>query len=69
MGTMHTYIIWNLTAATKFRFLELIHEYEQVDEDSDAAEAIKEGIRSLPGYPKLAPDMSDFLLEVTDVMH
>ena len=69
MGLMHTYIEWPLTSATKFRFLELIHEYEQVEEDSDAAEALREGIRSLPGYPHGAPDMSDILLVVTDVMH
>ncbi len=69
MGLMHTYIEWPLTSATKFRFLELIHEYEQVEEDSDAAKAICEGIKSLPGYPKLAPDMSDILLVVTDVMN
>ena len=69
MGTMHTYIEWPLTSATKFRFLELINHYEQVAEDSDAAEAIKEGIRSLPGYPHLAPDESDILLVVTDTMN
>ena len=69
MGLMHVYIDWDLTAATKFKFLELINEYEQVDEDSDAAEAIKEAIRSLPGYPQQAPIDSDIYLNVTDVMN
>jgi hypothetical protein len=69
MGTMHTYIIWPLTSATKFRFLELIHQYEQVSEDSDEAEAIREMIKSLPNFPHQAPDMSDILLEVTDIQN
>ena len=66
---MHTYVEWRLTSATKFRFLELINEYEQTLEDSDDAIAITEGIRSLPGYPHEAEVGSDILLVVTDIMN
>ena len=69
MAIMHTYVEWRLTSATKFKFLELMNQYEQVDEDSDEAEAIVESIKSLPGYPVQAPVGSDILLEVTDIMN
>ena len=67
--TIRTYIEWRLTQATKFRFHELINQYEQMDPESDAAFAIREGIKSLPGYPHQAPLDSDILLVVTDVQH
>jgi hypothetical protein len=63
----HIYVEWRMSSATKFRFLELINQYEQVPEDSDEAEAIREMIRSLPNYPHQAPTGSDILLEVTDI--
>ena len=65
----NVYVEWRLNSATKFKFYELIHQYEQVSEESDEAEAVREMIRSLPGYPTQAPDMSDILLVVTDVQH
>ena len=65
----HIYVEWRLTTATKFQFMELIHHYDQVEEDSDEAEAIKEGIKSLPGFPHTAPIDSDFLLVVTDTQN
>jgi hypothetical protein len=65
----HVYSEWRLTSATKFRFLELVHQYEQVEEDSDAAEAIRQTIKSLPNYPTSAPTDGDILLVVTDVQH
>ena len=68
-ATIRTYVQWRCTAATKFRFMELINEYEQVEEDSDEAEVIREGIESLPGFPSQAPIGSDFIIEVTSVMH
>lgn len=64
-----TYVEWRLTAGTKFKFLELIKEYEQVPEDSDEAEAVREMIRSLPGFPYQAPVDSDFELVVTDIQN
>lgn len=66
---MHSYVEWRLTSATRFRFMELIHEYDQVLEDSDDAEALKEMIKSLPNYPSAAPVGSDILLVVTDMMN
>ena len=66
---IHSYVEWRLTSSTKFKFQELIHEYEQVLEDSDEAEAIKEMIKSLPNYPSAAPVGSDILLVVTDTMN
>ena len=65
----HIYVDWRLTSATKFQFMELINMYEQVEEDSDEAEAIKESIKSLPGFPVTAPIDSDFLLVVTDTQN
>ncbi len=67
--TAHVYVEWRLTQATKFNFLELIHAYDEVEEDSDDAEAIRESIRSLPNYPHSAPEGSDILLVVTDTQH
>ena len=67
--TVSAYVEWRLTSATKFRFLELINEYEQTLEGSDAATAIAEGIKSLPGYPLAAPVGSDILLVVTDIQN
>ncbi len=67
--TIRSYVEWRCTAATKFRFMELINEYEQVDEDSEEAEVIREGIKSLPNFPAQAPIGSDFLIEITDVQH
>ena len=64
--TVNVFVEWRCTAATQFKFLELINEYEQVTEDSDAAEAIREMIKSLPNYPHQAPVDSDFLLVTTD---
>ena len=64
--TLRTFVEWRLTSATQFKFYELINEYEQVEEDSDDAEAIREMIRSLPGFPHQAPMDSDFYFEVTD---
>ena len=69
LPTIHTYVEWRLTTATKFKFLELIHEYEQVDEDSDDATALKEMIKSLPNYPHHAPIGEDILLVVTDLQN
>jgi len=68
-GTLNVFIEWRLTSATHFRFMELIHQYEQVHEDSDDAQAIVESIRSLPGYPLTAPAGSDIRLVVTDVQN
>jgi len=67
--TIRTYVEWRLTSATKFNFLELINEYEQVDEDSDEAEAIRDMMQTLPGYPTGCPEESDILLVVTDIQH
>lgn len=64
--TAHTYVEWRLTKATEFRFRELYHQYTQVDEDSDEAQAIVEMIKSLPGFPVQAPMESDFLFIRTD---
>jgi hypothetical protein len=66
---IHTSWEWRLTSATKFKFLELIHEYEQVDDDSDEATALKEMIKSLPNYPHHAPIGEDILLVVTDLQN
>ena len=66
---IHTYIPWSVTSATKFKFIELFNEYRQVDENSDDAIALREAIKSLPGFPNGAPMDSDFLLEVTDSQH
>jgi hypothetical protein len=63
---VRTYVEWRLTSGTQFRFYELINEYEQVDEDSDEAEALRDMIRSLPGFPHQAPVGSDFVFVVTD---
>ncbi len=65
----HVYVEWRLTQSTKFNFLELIQAYEEVEEDSDDAQAIRESIRSLPNYPQAAPEGSDILLVVTDTQH
>jgi len=67
--TFHTFFEWRCTAATQFKFYELVHQFEQVTEDSDDAEAIIEGIKSLPGFPIHAPAGSDFVLVVTDVQN
>jgi hypothetical protein len=60
---------WRVSKATNFRFLELMHEYEQTLEGSDDAFAITEGIRSLPGYPTKAPVGSDINVVVTDLQN
>lgn len=65
----HIYVEWRMTSATNFRLSELGHMLDQVEEDSNAAEAIKESIKSLPGFPHQAPIGSDFLLVVTDVQN
>jgi hypothetical protein len=67
--TVNVFVEWRVTAATQFKFLELIHEYEQVDENSDEAEAIREMIKSLPNYPRSAPVDSDIRLVVTDLQN
>jgi hypothetical protein len=69
MGTMTIYIEWRLTANTKFRFEELIDQYEQCFDGSEAQSAITEEIKRLPGYPIAAPPETDFLLVVTDRMN
>jgi hypothetical protein len=66
---VRTYIEWRCTSATEFKFRELYHEYTQVDEDSDDAEALKEMIKSLPNYPHHAPIGEDILLVVTDLQN
>jgi len=68
-GELNVYAEWRLTSAVKFQFLELIHQYEQVHEDSDDAQALVESIKSLPGYPLAAPVGSDILLVVTDIQN
>ena len=68
-GTVTVMVEWRVTKATQFRFLELINEYEQTLEGSDDAFAITEGIRSLPGYPTMAPVGSDIRLVVTDLQN
>ncbi len=65
----HIYVEWRLTSAVKFQFMELINMYDDVDEDSDDALAIRESIKSLPGFPHTAPIDSDFLLVVTDTQN
>ena len=65
----HTYVEWRLTSQTKFKFLELINMYEDVEEDSPEAEGVREMIRTLPNYPIAAPVGSDILLVVTDLQH
>jgi len=65
----HIWVDWRLTTAIKFQFMELINMYDQVEEGSDEAEAIKESIKSLPGFPVTAPIDSDFLLVVTDTQN
>ena len=67
--TVDIFVEWRCTAATQFKFLELINEYEQVGEDSDDAEAIREMIKSLPNYPRSAPIGSDIRLVVTDLQN
>ena len=66
---VQTFWQWRVTKATKFKFLELINEYEQVGENSDDAEAIREMIRSLPNYPNHLPLDEDIELVVTDIQH
>ncbi len=65
----HVYVEWRCTSATEFKFHELAAQFEQVTEDSDEAEAIREGIKSLPGFPHQAPADSDFLFVITDVQN
>lgn len=62
-------IEWRMTSATKFRFHELILLLEDTIEDSDEAEAIKESIKSLPGFPDTGDENVHIQLEVTDVQH
>jgi hypothetical protein len=67
--TMHIYIEWRLTQATKFKFEELIHHLDElIDEDPEYLGMVDQ-IRSLPGYPVNAPHDSDILLVVTDLMN
>jgi hypothetical protein len=66
---IHTSWEWRCTSATQFKFRELFHEYQQVDEDSDEAAALTEMIKSLPNYPHHAPIGEDILLVVTDIQN
>ena len=64
-------IEWRLTTQTQFRFQELMTLLSNTEEGSDESEAIKETIRSLPGFPTNEAVSGDvhIFLEVTNVQH
>ena len=67
-------IEWRMTGATQFRFQELMLMLQDTDEDSEDYVAIRESIKSLPGYPHhptgdLDPDSVHIMIMVTDVQN
>lgn len=63
---VETVIEWRLPMWAALRFEELLNQLERVEDDSDEAYALKDEIRSLPGFPhNTDPDRDLIYLVVT----
>ena len=63
-----SHILWRLSEANDHRFQSLAQLIAELGHDSDEAHAIRDEIRSLPGYPVNADEFRDVIhREITTV--
>jgi hypothetical protein len=58
---------WRLPQWAEFRFLELVHDLSELPEESDEAAALRDEIRSLPGFPAEASEHDLIYRSVTTI--
>ena len=60
-------VSWRTPRWALNKFTEMSRDLDGLDPSSDLAYAIRDEIRSLPGFPANAPEDSEFIIEVTTV--